>query len=167
MFNVLAPSATTQALVGFAGLVAVALGLFAWTRHREQLSLASAGGREFGTVSFDKGEAKPSVWSRGPALGRPQAAKATPHKPEPPKPEPPKAVASSEVKIPRTREEACEVLGANPDAGEAAIRKIVEGLRQSWHPDLATSEADRLMREQRTTQINVAWDIVSGKRRPA
>jgi len=163
MFNALAPSATTQALVGFAGLVAVALGLFAWTRHREQLSLAAAGGREFGSVSFDTGDAKPSVWSRGPALGRPQAARPTP----PHKPEPPKAVASADVQVPRTREEACKVLGANPDAGEAAIRKIVEGLRQSWHPDLATSEADRQMREQRTTQINVAWDILSGKRRPA
>ena len=59
------------------------------------------------------------------------------------------------------------MLGASPDAGEAAIKKIVEGLRQSWHPDLATSEADRQLREQRTTQINVAWDILSGKRAPA
>ena len=57
------------------------------------------------------------------------------------------------------------MLGASPDAGEAAIKKIVEGLRQSWHPDLATSEADRQLREQRTTQINVAWEILSGKRR--
>ena len=59
------------------------------------------------------------------------------------------------------------MLGASPDAGEAAIKKIVEGLRQSWHPDLATSEVDRQLREQRTTQINVAWEILSGKRRPA
>jgi DnaJ-class molecular chaperone len=56
------------------------------------------------------------------------------------------------------------VLGTSPDAGEAAIRKIVEGLRQSWHPDLASSEPDRQLREQRTTQINVAWEILSGKR---
>ena len=77
-FTALTPSATTQALVGFAGLVAIALGLFAWTRHREQLSLAAAGGREFGSVNFAKGDAKPSVWSRGSALPRPQAARATP-----------------------------------------------------------------------------------------
>ena len=57
-FTALTPSATTQALVGFAGLVAVALGLFAWTRHREQLSLAAAGGREFGSVNFATGDAK-------------------------------------------------------------------------------------------------------------
>jgi hypothetical protein len=155
MFNALAPSATTQAVVGFAGLVAIALGLFAWTRHREQLSLAAAGGREFGSVSFETGDAKPSVWTRASALPRPKAPQAT------------KLAAPAEVEIPRTRQEACAVLGANPDAGEAAIRKIVEGLRQSWHPDLATSEADRQLREQRTTQINVAWEILSGKRRPA
>jgi hypothetical protein len=162
-FTALTPSATTQALVGFAGLVAIALGLFAWTRHREQLSLASAGGREFGSVNFQKGDAKPSVWSRGSALPRPQAARATPPKTPPQT----KVAAPADVEVPRTREEACEVLGASPDAGEAAIRKIVEGLRQSWHPDLATSEPDRQLREQRTTQINVAWEILSGKRRPA
>ena len=77
-FTALTPSATTQALVGFAGLVAIALGLFAWTRHREQLSLAAAGGREFGSVNFEKGDAKPGVWSRGSALPRPQPARATP-----------------------------------------------------------------------------------------
>ncbi|MET0192545.1 MAG: hypothetical protein ABW200_04140 [Hyphomicrobiaceae bacterium] len=159
-FTALTPSATTQALVGFAGLVAIALGLFAWTRHREQLSLAAAGGREFGSVNFAKGDAKPSVWSRGSALPRPQAARATP-------PQTTKTPAPTDVQVPRTREEACEVLGASPDAGEAAIKKIVEGLRQSWHPDLATSEVDRQLREQRTTQINVAWEILSGKRRPA
>jgi hypothetical protein len=159
-FTALTPSATTQALVGFAGLVAIALGLFAWTRHREQLSLAAAGGREFGSVNFAKGDPKPSVWSRGSALPRPQAARATP-------PQTTKTPAPTDVQVPRTREEACEVLGASPDAGEAAIKKIVEGLRQSWHPDLATSEVDRQLREQRTTQINVAWEILSGKRRPA
>jgi hypothetical protein len=163
-FTALTPSATTQALVGFAGLVAIALGLFAWTRHREQISLAAAGGREFGSVNFATGGAKPDVWSRGSALPRPQAAR-----PAPPKapPQTSKPAAPVEAQVPRTREEACEVLGASPDAGEAAIKKIVEGLRQSWHPDLATSEADRQLREQRTTQINVAWEILSGKRQPA
>lgn len=47
------------------------------------------------------------------------------------------------------------------------IKKIVDGLRQSWHPDLAKSEDDRLYREQRVTQINVAWDILSGRRSAA
>ena len=56
------------------------------------------------------------------------------------------------------------MLGASPDAGETSIKKIVDGLRQSWHPDFATSAADRRLREQRTKQINVAWEILSGKR---
>ena len=162
-FTALTPSATTQALVGFAGLVAIALGLFAWTRHREQLSLAAAGGREFGSVPLDGGNVRPNIWSRGGALPRPQPARATPPKTPPAT----KAAGPTDVRVPRTRQEACDVLGASPDAGETAIRKIVEGLRQSWHPDLATGEADRQLREQRTTQINVAWEILSGKRPPA
>jgi hypothetical protein len=158
-FTALMPSPTTQAVLGFAGLVALALGLFAWTRHREQLSLAAAGGREFGSVNFETDDAKPSIWSRGSALPRPpRAAPKTPPQTKPAGP--------ASVTVPCTREEACEVLGTSPDAGEAAIRKIVEGLRQSWHPDLATSEPDRQLREQRTTQINVAWEILSGKRPP-
>ena len=153
-----APSSTVQAIVGFAGLIAAALALFAWTRRREQLSLAAAGVREFGTVTLD-------ARKTGTALAGPRAAGVgTTHRP-PPLPQPEAAVAfPSDGDIPRTREEACRVLGASPDAGEPAIRKIVEGLRQSWHPDLAASEADRQLREQRTTQINVAWEILSGKR---
>jgi hypothetical protein len=160
-----APSATTQALVGFAGLVALALGLFAWTRHREQMSLAAAGTREFGSVSLDGKTARPKVWSSATALPRPPR----PAQPNPPRP--PRATQAATTfgngQVPRTRQEACDVLGTSPDAGEVAIKKIVEGLRQSWHPDLATSEADRQLREQRTTQINVAWEILSGKRAPA
>ncbi len=155
-----APSATTQALMGFASLVVLALGLFAWTRHREQLSLAAAGVREFGSVSLDGKGARPKVWSRSTALPRPSAEpKAAPRlAPET------HTTAFGDGQIPRTRQEACDVLGASPDAGETSIKKIVDGLRQSWHPDFATSAADRRLREQRTKQINVAWEILSGKR---
>src|SRR5262249_54215318 len=82
-------------------------------------------------------------------------------------PEPASAGSVSDGQMPRTRQEACGVLGASPDAGEAALKKIVDGLRQSWHPDLATSEADRNLREHRTAQINVAWDILSGRQSAA
>jgi hypothetical protein len=153
-----APSSTMQALVGFAALVALALGLFVWARRREQLSLAGAGAREFGSVNFGGR----TVWAKaGTALGRPRrpAAAAAPRLPVETH-----TTAFGDGQVPRTREEACRVLGTSPDASEAAIKKIVEGLRQSWHPDLATSETDRRLREQRTTQINVAWDILSGKR---
>ena len=62
--------------------------------------------------------------------------------------------------MPATRAEALEALGLSADAGEAAIRKVVEGLRQSWHPDLASGEADRQAREERLKRINVASDIL-------
>jgi hypothetical protein len=68
--------------------------------------------------------------------------------------------------MPRTRSEAVEVLGMGvmPGASEAAMKKIVDGLRLSWHPDLAQDETDRQLRELRTKQINAAWDIIQGKR---
>jgi DnaJ-class molecular chaperone len=43
------------------------------------------------------------------------------------------------------------------------LKKIVKTLRQNWHPDRATREEERLMRERRLKQINVAWDIIRGK----
>jgi hypothetical protein len=68
--------------------------------------------------------------------------------------------------IPRTRAEALEVLGMGlaPDINEAAIKKIIDGLRMSWHPDHATDDADRATRELRLKQINAAWDIIGGPR---
>ncbi|MGE5266863.1 MAG: hypothetical protein ACM3L9_05790, partial [Deltaproteobacteria bacterium] len=39
--------------------------------------------------------------------------------------------------MPATREEALALLGLSAGASEAVIRKVVEALRQSWHPDLA------------------------------
>ncbi|MCC7250262.1 J domain-containing protein [Hyphomicrobium sp.] len=67
--------------------------------------------------------------------------------------------------MPRTREEALSVLGMGiaPDVNEAAIKKIIDGLRLSWHPDHARDPADRAMRELRLKQINAAWDIISGQ----
>lgn len=68
--------------------------------------------------------------------------------------------------MPRTRSEALEVLGMGlaPDINEAAIKKIIDGLRMSWHPDRATDDADRATRELRLKQINAAWDIIAGPR---
>lgn len=51
------------------------------------------------------------------------------------------------------------------DANDAVVRKVLEALRQSWHPDMATGEADRIAREERLKRINVAADILL--RRPA
>jgi DnaJ-class molecular chaperone len=68
--------------------------------------------------------------------------------------------------MPRTREEALEVLGIGiaPSATPTAIKKIVDGLRMSWHPDLARDETDRALREQRSKQINAAWAILQSER---
>ena len=75
--------------------------------------------------------------------------------------------ATEERAMPTTAAEALAVIGASSGASPDVLKKIVDGLRQSWHPDLAHSEADRLSREQRMAQINVAWDILSGRQSPA
>jgi curved DNA-binding protein CbpA len=71
--------------------------------------------------------------------------------------------------MPRTREDALHFLGmgVSSDASLTAIKKIVDGLRLSWHPDYASGAADREVRELRTKQINAAWDIIKGKRAAA
>ena len=69
-------------------------------------------------------------------------------------------------RIPLTRDDALRVLGigVTPDASDVAIKKIVDGLRLSWHPDHANGTADRQIRELRLKQINAAWEIIAGKR---
>jgi hypothetical protein len=69
--------------------------------------------------------------------------------------------------LPTTSSEAFQVLGVSPDASPSAIKKVVDGLRKSWHPDHARTETDRLLREHRLKQINVAWDIISGRQSSA
>ena len=66
--------------------------------------------------------------------------------------------------LPRDKQEAYEVLGANPEASERILKRLVDALRATWHPDLATSEDDRAIRNLRITQINVAWDLITEKR---
>jgi hypothetical protein len=74
----------------------------------------------------------------------------------------PNAAASSSG-MPATREEALALLGLSAGATDAAIRKVIEALRQSWHPDLAASEAERAAREERIKAINVAAGILVRK----
>jgi hypothetical protein len=66
---------------------------------------------------------------------------------------------------PATIFEAYRVLGLNASAPDAAVKKIVDALRMSWHPDHGRDEADRRYRERRIKQINAAWDLL--KERPA
>lgn len=68
--------------------------------------------------------------------------------------------------VPTTREEALAILGMGvaSEHNEMAIKKIVDGLRLSWHPDYAEGANDRALREQRLKQINAAWEILAGRR---
>ncbi len=66
--------------------------------------------------------------------------------------------------LPATMSEALDVLGVDPAASREMIRSTVTRLRRALHPDYALDEEDRTLRERRLKQINVAWEIVSGKR---
>jgi hypothetical protein len=157
------PSPTTGAAIaiGVGGLAALLLTAFALTRRRERAQLAGGPRRDFATVSFDG----PGTNVTLPAA--PRAADARRPAPAPAgqttKPAMPPSFGE---RIPITREEALQVLGmgVTADASLAAIKKIVDGLRASWHPDHASGEADREMRELRMKQINAAWEIIAGKR---
>jgi hypothetical protein len=67
--------------------------------------------------------------------------------------------------LPATLGEALAVLVASPETDSELLKELVKTLRRRWHPDHAQSEDDRRARERKLKQINVAWDIVCGKRR--
>lgn len=71
------------------------------------------------------------------------------------------------TQLPASREEAYDVLGVNAEVSETVLKKVVDALRMSWHPDLARGEEDRARREERTKIINVAWDLITGRRAEA
>lgn len=66
--------------------------------------------------------------------------------------------------LPRDKAEAYATLGITSGVSEPILKKLVEALRVSWHPDLAQGEADRALRDARIKEINVAWDLITGKR---
>jgi hypothetical protein len=66
--------------------------------------------------------------------------------------------------VPRTTSEAYAVLGVNPDVSAGVLKKIVDALRMSWHPDHARDDDDRMVREVRMRQINIAWELINGAR---
>jgi hypothetical protein len=72
------------------------------------------------------------------------------------------AIAAS-TGMPVTRDDALAFLGLSAGASESVIRKVVEGLRQSWHPDLAADDTDRAAREERIKAINAAAAILQRK----
>ena len=47
---------------------------------------------------------------------------------------------------------------------ESIAKKLVDALRMNWHPDHAKDDADRCQREDRIKEINIAWELINGKR---
>lgn len=165
--------------IGAMVLLATALAVFMRRQNDQRLSPANPAARDLSSVSLDAAQSR--------ALARTGPVEPTLSTPAPP-PQPPaqplrltealareappeqQPVVTGPVIepewLPTTREEALHVLGAGPDASDAVLKKIVDGLRMSWHPDHAKSAEDHRMRSERMTQINVAWDILAG-RQPA
>jgi hypothetical protein len=123
---------------------------FAFARQREQARMNNAVARDLATLSLDSGHALVAENSLAQTVGAPL----------------PQEIGDA---IPRTLNEALSILGmgVTAAASEVAIKKVVDGLRLSWHPDYAVNPDDRKLRELRTKQINAAWDIIKGKRQPA
>ncbi|MGH6816874.1 MAG: hypothetical protein ACREC6_14345 [Hyphomicrobiaceae bacterium] len=71
--------------------------------------------------------------------------------------------SATPLPLPATKDEAYEVLGINVHAGDAALKKLVDALRQCWNPEFARDEADRRHREERIRQIDAAWDMIAAE----
>jgi hypothetical protein len=147
----------TIGIISFGVLALVLLAAFAIARRRDRL-VGAPQVRDIGSVSLGGG-AGPAA----PRLPVPRRAMA-----QPPAPVPPPAPAPGNAwmnRVPQTRAEAMQILGmgVSPDTTEAAVKRLVDGLRMSWHPDLAKDEADRQLREFRVKQINAAWDLIRSK----
>ncbi|MDX2202568.1 MAG: hypothetical protein NW223_07450 [Hyphomicrobiaceae bacterium] len=136
--------------LAFAAFASIALvgGIVAW-RLRTRGAVQPE--RDFSSISFGPGARADVVVSQRSAP------------PAPPRgPSSPADIGIGE-RMPATRAEALRVLGMGvaPDATIAALKKIIDGLRQTWHPDLAQDEEDRALRELRMKQLNAAWEILS------
>jgi hypothetical protein len=146
---------TTGVIVAFAGLTLGLLIAFAVARRRERLHHAGMRRRAKGAprLGFDDGSEPPgravAALNRVPGTGAADAA-----------------LSAWGDGMPRTRNEAFQVLGIGiaPGANALAIKKVVDALRVSWHPDLARDEPDRQLRELRSKQINAAWELLQGER---
>jgi DnaJ-domain-containing protein 1 len=69
--------------------------------------------------------------------------------------------------LPKSIDEAYQVLNVTKDTDKQVIKKLVGALRQSWHPDAATDKTDKQEQKKRTVkmqQINAAWEWIDGKR---
>jgi len=165
-----------RALAALAAMGLAAAAFLAWIRRQERSRLRLAAHRDLASVSWEGGRDHGNGTTARSLVSSPEPAKSALRQVGPTLPpaaggagEPSLAAAGDhefgerDTRLPTTRAEAFRALGASPDAAPDAVKKIVDGLRQSWHPDLAQGEGDRRIREARLKQINVAWDIISGR----
>jgi len=143
-------------LVGLAMVALFTAGTFVWLRNHERASRAGAGSREFASASLAAAQTALTPSARVQPAGRSEPAPVQ-YGPKP---------ALDPTSMPRNRPEALTILGmgVSPDATQVAIKRIVDGLRLSWHPDHAKDDDDRQVRELRLKQINAAWEILNGTR---
>lgn len=147
-----AAAATVFALVGLA-----AFGFRRWRRGSAAVSASSPTvPRDIGSIMLDAQAKDPALTSQPETASRADGDAKTGT-----------IALDDDLPIPTNYTQALHVLGASPDASTDAIKKIVDGLRKSWHPDHANSESDRVYREKRARQINVAWDLVSQRHKAA
>jgi hypothetical protein len=153
----------SPALLGVGGVTMLGLLalLFAYRRHQTESGFTLA--RDIAAVSLDGRAGGKELVRAGHSLATSAPEGGTPQSPVPQRGGAP---ANWGDAIPQTREEALQVLGMGvaPEVSEVAVKKIVDGLRLSWHPDYATSPEDRALRELRMKQINAAWEIFTGRR---
>lgn len=152
-------------MLGLAALATLLLSAFAVVRWRERAARIAPRERDIASVTLDGGghQKGTPTFAQG---GGQVALRPEPSVPQPsPRQDAPVVSVWSDA-MPRTRAEAFAVLGmvVRPEANAAAIKKIVDGLRLSWHPDQATDPEDRALRELRIKQINAAWELITGRR---
>jgi hypothetical protein len=157
---------TVGALVAFGGLAVGLIAAFALARRNESIRDARRRPRDLASVSLGDKRAKPPARIANARGNLPPNAAASAMSREPGQTAAANGVDVWGDRMPQSRAEAMQVLGIGvaPTANESAIKKIVDGLRQSWHPDHAKDEADRAMRELRSKQINAAWELLRGQR---
>lgn len=150
-------------LLGLAGVTMLGLLALAFAYRRDQTQPSFGLSRDLAAVSLDGRTGSGALVRSGGSLTATAPADRPPQSPVPTRIQPP---ANWGDAVPQTREEALQVLGMGvaPQVNETAIKKIVDGLRLSWHPDYASSPQDRELRELRMKQINAAWDIIVGRR---
>jgi hypothetical protein len=167
-FNLLSVFRTTTvgALVAFGGLALGLLTAFALARRNENIRDSRRRPRDLGSLSLDNKRARPPARVGNVRGNLPPNAAASAMSRSPGQAAAESGPAQWGDRMPQTTAEAMQMLGIGvaPTANEAAIKKIVDGLRQSWHPDHAKDEGDRAMRELRSKQINAAWELLRSQR---